>query len=182
MSTTQTAPPTAQPRSLFGLRDTPGRLALVVFRGPLQLYRRGLGWLLGRTLVLLVHIGRKTGAPHETVAMVLADDRTSHEVVIASAWGPGADWMRNLNALPAREVRIGRESFTPEHRFLTDDEAVGVAREFRRRHPWRLRLMSTILGWGDLRDDDVLTAFASSHPFVALRPAQPTGDTKRLDN
>jgi hypothetical protein len=37
----------------------------------------------------------------------------------------------------------------PEQRFLSDDEALAVATEFGRRHPWRLRLFSTILGWGD---------------------------------
>jgi hypothetical protein len=32
-------------------------------------------------------------------------------------------------------------------------EAFGVAAQFHREHPRRLRLLSTILGWGDLRDD-----------------------------
>ena len=36
-------------RPLLGLRRRPGRLALTVFRLPLVLYRRGWGWLLGRT-------------------------------------------------------------------------------------------------------------------------------------
>ena len=60
-------------RPLLGLRHTPGRLALVVFRAPLSLYRRGWGWLLGRTFLMLAHVGRKTGQLRETVAMVLAD-------------------------------------------------------------------------------------------------------------
>jgi len=91
--------------------------------------------------------------------------------VICSAWGPHADWLRNLEAGPAREVRIGRDGFIPEHRFLGEDEAVLVGIDFREHHPRRLWLLSRVLGWGDLRRDDMLREFVRGHPFVALRPA-----------
>jgi hypothetical protein len=68
-------------------------------------------------------------------------------------------------------VQLGRESYTPEHRFLSEDESFEVAAQFRREHPWRLRLISTILGWGNLRHDDTAREFTRTHPFVALRPA-----------
>ena len=81
------------------------------------------------------------------------------------------DWVRNVRARPALQVRIGRESFIPEQRFLTEDERFDVAAEFRRRHPWRLRLLTLIFGWGDLRSDAGLRAFIRTRPFVPLRPA-----------
>jgi deazaflavin-dependent oxidoreductase (nitroreductase family) len=158
-------------RRWLGLRRAPGRLALAVFRMPLRLYRRGWGWALGRTFLLLTHVGRKTGQPHDTVAMVLADDHDTGEVVICSGWGPGADWVLNVRAGPAREVRVGRDRYAPTHRFLTEDEAVAVGVRFRQEHPWRLRLLSSVLGWGDLTGDAALRDFVRSHPFVALRPA-----------
>ena len=34
-----------------------------------------------------------------------------------------------------------------------------------------MRLISTILGWGDLRDDAAVRGFIGTHPFVAFRPA-----------
>jgi deazaflavin-dependent oxidoreductase (nitroreductase family) len=157
-------------RPLLGLRRTPGRLTLAVFRLPLHLYRHGWGWLLGHTFLFLVHLGRTTGQPHETVAMVLGDDVVTGELVICSAWGPDTDWIRNLRSAPAKEVRIGRECFAPQHRFLTDDEAVTVGIAFRQHHPHRLRLISALLGWGDLRQDDAMRDFVRGHPFVALRP------------
>jgi deazaflavin-dependent oxidoreductase (nitroreductase family) len=160
-----------RPRPLLGVRGTPGRLALAVFRTPLWLYRRGWGWLLGRTFLMLVHVGRKTGRPHEMVAMILADDRDRGEVVIFSGWGPDVDWLSNLRAGPAREVHIARDCFVPEHRFLGEDEAVAVVAAFKRRHPGRVRLATAILGWGDLRSDVALRDFVRGHPFVALRPA-----------
>ena len=46
-----------------------------------------------------------------------------------------------------------------------------MAVQFRREHPRRLRLLSTILGWGDLRDDAAVRGFIRTRPFVSFRPA-----------
>jgi deazaflavin-dependent oxidoreductase (nitroreductase family) len=138
---------------------------------PLRAYRHDAGWLLGHTFLLLVHTGRKTGQPHSMVAMVLRYNGSTREAVICSAWGPDADWVRNLRAGPAVRVQLGQESFTPQHRFLSEDESFEVVVQFRREHPWRLRLISALLGWGDLRDDDTAYEFTRTHPFVALLPA-----------
>jgi deazaflavin-dependent oxidoreductase (nitroreductase family) len=161
-------------RPLLGLRADPGRLALAIFRSPLRRYQHGWGWMLGRTFLVLTHVGRKTGRPHDTAAMVLTYDPATRESVICSAWGPDTDWIRNIRVHPATQVRIGREAYTPEQRFLTDDEAFAVALKFRRDHPWRLRLLSAILGWGDLRVDDATRAFITTRPFVAFRPTANT--------
>lgn len=158
-------------KPLLGFRRTPGRLALVVFRMPLFLYRRGWGWMLGHTFLLLVHAGRRTGTPHAMVAQTLAYDPVTGEAVICSAWGPNSDWLRNIRARPALRVEIGRASFAPEQRFLTDDEAFEVAVDYRRRHPWRLRLEALIFGWDDLRSDAAVREFVRERPFVSLRPA-----------
>ena len=91
--------------------------------------------------------------------------------MICSAWGPGADWVHNLRAAPALDVRVGRDRYCPAHRFLTEDEAVVVGVGFRHEHPRRLRLLNILLGWGDLTRDAVPRDFVRSHPFVALRPA-----------
>jgi deazaflavin-dependent oxidoreductase (nitroreductase family) len=114
--------------------------------------------------------GNKTGQRYETVAMVLRYDADAHEAVICAAWGPDTDWIRNLRAGPAAQVRLGRESFTPQHRFLSDDEAFDVAVQFSREHPRRLRLISTILGWGELGNDAAVRGFVHTHPFVVFRP------------
>ena len=156
-------------RPLLGFRKQPGRLALRVFRLPLPLYRAGWGWLLGRVFLVLTHAGRRTGQPHDTAAMVLAEDQTTDEVVICSVWGPRTDWVRNLRARPPLLVRIGRQSYVPQHRFLSNEEAFAVGDSFRHRHPLRLRLLKVALGV-DFRSDDELRQFVQARPFVALRP------------
>ena len=171
MTTTNPRRRTTGPRPLLGLRQQPGRLALRLMRLPLPLYRAGLGWLfLGHTFLVLTHVGRKTGRSHATAAMVLAEDRTTGEVVICSAWGPRADWVRNLHARPALRVQVGRTAFVPQHRFLSAQEAIAVAAWFRHRHPLRVRLIGWALGV-DLRADAGIRDFVDTRPFVALRPA-----------
>jgi deazaflavin-dependent oxidoreductase (nitroreductase family) len=160
-------------RPLLGLRQQPGRLARAVFRLPLPLYRRGWGSLLGHTFLLVTHVGRKTGRCRETVAMALTYDPETRETVVCSAWGPGTDWIRNIRARPALRIQIGRETYVPEQRFLSEDESVATAADFRRRHPWRLRLLAGILGWGDLGSEESLREFVHGRPFVSFRPATP---------
>lgn len=159
-------------RPLLGVRRQPGRLALALMRMPRPLYHRGWGWILDHTFLLIAHQGRRTGKRRETVAMALAYDPDTREAVVCSAWGPNTEWIRNLRAHPALEIQIGRESYVPEQRFLSEDESAAVAAEFRRRHPWRTRLFSAILGWGDLSSDSAVGEFVRSRPFVLFRPTR----------
>lgn len=159
-----------QHRPLLGLRRKPGRLALALFRMPLRAYRHDAGWMLGHTFMEFTSVGRKTGQPHDTAAMVLHYDDTTGEAVICAAWGPDTDWFRNLRAAPPATVRFGRDRYTPQHRFLRASEAFDVAVAFRREHPHRLHLLQSVLGWGDLDSDAALREFVTGHPMVAFRP------------
>ena len=105
--------------------------------------------------------------------MTLAYDPQTQEAVIFSGWGPNADWIRNIRAHPALQIQIGRESYVPEQRFLSEDESVAVVVEFRRQHPWQVRLAARVLDWGDLSSDTAVRDFVGSHPFVSFRPAHP---------
>jgi deazaflavin-dependent oxidoreductase (nitroreductase family) len=161
-------------RPLLGLRRRPGRLALAAMRLPRPLYHHGWGRLLGHTFLLIAHRGRNSGKRRETVAMALTWDPATREAVVCSAWGE-TEWIRNLRAHPALEIEIGSETFVPEQHFLSEDESVAVAIDFRKRHPWRLRLFSTILGWGDLGSEDAVREFVRGRPLVSFRPAPSSG-------
>jgi hypothetical protein len=49
---------------------------------------------VGRTFVAFTHLGRKTGAPYQTVAMVLRYDQQTGEAVFCGGWGPETNWYR----------------------------------------------------------------------------------------
>ena len=173
MAATSSQPVRHPRRPLLGLRRGPGRAALVLMRMPLRAYRHGAGWMLGRTFIAFTHVGRNSGRRYEAVAMVLGYEASTREAVVCAVWGPGTDWYRNLRAGPCPRAWLGRDTFQPEVRFLTDPEAVDIATRFRRQHPHRLRLMSRIMGWGDLRDDAKVREFVRGRPFLGFRPAAP---------
>jgi deazaflavin-dependent oxidoreductase (nitroreductase family) len=160
---------TSRSRPLFGLRTRPGRLALAVMHLPLRAYAHGQGHLLGHAFLHVTHVGRTSGTEYRSVAMVLSEDQATGEAVICSAWD--SDWYANLLAHAATSVTLGRRTFTPVQRFLDDDEAEEVVRAFRAAHPLRARLVTSVLGWGDLADDERVREFVRTHPFVAFRPA-----------
>jgi deazaflavin-dependent oxidoreductase (nitroreductase family) len=161
-------------KPLLGVRRQPGRLALAVFRLPLPLYRRGWGWLLGHTFLLVVHAGRKTGRVYSAVAMVLQHDPYSHEAVICSAWGRNADWIRNIRVRPALQVRSDgsrshRSSASPRKTRASLLRPVSDA-GIRGGCAWS----RGSLGWDDLRSDAALRECVGSRPFVSFRPADPS--------
>jgi hypothetical protein len=65
-------------------RSAPRGLARLAFRLPIWLYHLRLGWLLGDRVLLLTHIGRKSGLPRQAVIEVVRHDPASDTYIIAS--------------------------------------------------------------------------------------------------
>jgi deazaflavin-dependent oxidoreductase (nitroreductase family) len=116
-----------------------GRLA----RLPVVFYRLGLGGLLGEQLILLNHIGRKTGAIHQAVVRVVSHEADSDTYYIASAWGFKSQWPRNLLAHPEIVVQIGRRKLTVDAHPLTPEQGAHILLVYRQHHP-----MAARQGWG----------------------------------
>ena len=140
----------------------PTGLLRALLRVPIWFYRNGLGWLFGRRLLYIVHIGRKSGLRREVVAEVVRYDPASAEVVVIAAWGREPDWYRNLKAAPAAEVRIsGQRWENPRHRFLDTAETLAVLRGYRRAHPHAWKRIAPVLGFPvDLNTEAVPDAHA----------------------
>lgn len=155
--------PTLSPRLLW------------IFRLPDRLYRHGMGRLLGHRCLRLVHVGRRTGRRHATVLEVVRHDPRVPEFVVVSGFGPGADWLRNLETNAVAEVTVGRCTFAADHRRLGVAEAIDVFADYERRNraigPVVRSGLSWLLGW---RYDGSVAArrrMAEQLPMIALRPA-----------
>src|SRR5881227_265087 len=92
-------------REASGARKPEG-LLLRAMRAPSWVYRRDLGYLLGKRFVYLAHQGRLSGLRRETVLEVVRLDHETGEVIVFAAWGNRADWVRNIRAGRALELRI----------------------------------------------------------------------------
>ena len=106
-----------------------------IARLPIVFYRLGLGGLLDERIILLNHIGRKTGTIHQAVVRVVSHDTDSDTYYIASAWGFKSQWPRNLLAHPEIVVQIGRRKLTVDAQPLTPEQGTHVLLDYRQRHP-----------------------------------------------
>ena len=153
------------------LSNRRSRLARLLFRSPIWLYRLGLGWIFGRQFLLLTHAGRRTGRIRETVLKVLHYDPLTRETIVASAWGEQTDWYRNIQARGALSIRTGREWYVPRQRILSPDEAAAVFEDWTRRQRWFARLMLAQIGEPLDVTDSGRAALVARLRFVAFSPS-----------
>ena len=81
-------------------------------RAPIYLYKLRLGVLFGHRMLMLEHIGRKSGTRRFAVLEVV-DHPRADEYVIVSGFGEQAQWYRNVLANPRVRVSVGLRSNVP---------------------------------------------------------------------
>ena len=145
-----------------------------LFRAPVHLYSWHLGWIFGHRLLLLTHIGRRTGLRRQTVLEVVDYRTDGPEVVVANGFGRDSDWVRNIEARPGEEVTVGSQHFVAIHRFLGEEEAATVVEEYEHRNrfiaPIVRKGFSWLVGWQYRGGDDDRRKFVRQIPLIAFRP------------
>ncbi len=102
-------------------RRRPGLLLRWLYRGPVFVYRIGLGGLMPGQLMLTT-AGRTSGRSHRVVVDMWHDAATDTHYV-ASGYGERSDWYRNLQANPEVRVRVGTRKFRARASTLPVEEA-----------------------------------------------------------
>lgn len=155
----------ARPRAPTGLRR-------LLFRLPIPLYRAHLGWLLGHRFVLINHVGRRTGRPRRVVVEVVAREPVTGTVTVASGFGPGADWYRNLLARPDVSIQVGARRARVRAVPLTAEQGGAVMVTYARRHGRAARVLSRYLGFVVNGGADDYRAVGQKVPFVRFEPRE----------
>ena len=149
----------------------PRGLARLAFRMPIWLYRLRLGWLLGDRLLLLTHIGRKSGLPRQAVIEVVRHDPASDTFIIASGWGEQTDWFRNIQKNPNVLVQSGARRLEAVAECLPLDVAADELQSYAQRHPRAFRILTKrLLGQQVDGSAESYRRLAAHVPIVALRP------------
>ncbi|OBI56027.1 nitroreductase family deazaflavin-dependent oxidoreductase [Mycobacterium sp. E787] len=104
-------------------------------RAPVWIYQSRAGALFGSRILMLEHIGRKSGTPRYAVLEVV--DRPATDVyVVASGFGRKAQWFRNIEANPRVRVYVGsRAPRRATARVLGQQETDRTLAAYRERHP-----------------------------------------------
>ena len=123
-----------------------------LFKAPIQLWRLGLGPIIGKVILLITHTGRKTGLPRRTMVEYHKLDGAKYA---PCAFGLKADWYKNIVANPYVTIQSsdGVESVNAI-RVTDDQELVAVYELFKRRDPlllkWYLRSLDIQQDYADL--------------------------------
>lgn len=130
------------------MREKPPAALRIAFKIPTLIYRVGLGRLLGRRFLLLVHRGRKSGLERRTVLEVVKYEADPPAATVLSGWGDRSEWYRNLEAAPPVAVEIGGERWLePRLEPLQPDGAAEVLEAYRRDHPLPMSMLDRVFGW-----------------------------------
>lgn len=108
--------------------------------GPQIAYRLGLGPLIGRVILLLTTIGRKTGLERVTP---LQYELIDGDYYIGAALGLKADWVRNLIADPHVQLRVKNKTYPGKAEVIADVGKIADYIEYRLKQ--RPRMVGMIL-------------------------------------
>ncbi|HEY69075.1 MAG TPA: nitroreductase family deazaflavin-dependent oxidoreductase [Anaerolineae bacterium] len=138
------------------------------FLPPRLAYAIGLGSVVGRTILLLTTVGRKSGLPRVTPLLY---DEIDGLIYVGSARGVKADWFLNLRANPNVEVTLGSRRIKACADPVTDPRQVADFLEKRlEQRPILAATMMRAEGLGSKPTREQFESYARKRTLVILRP------------
>jgi deazaflavin-dependent oxidoreductase (nitroreductase family) len=156
------------------MQESPGPVFKWFFKIPILQYKLGLGWMIGRYILLLTTTGRKSGKPRQT-PLEYVHDRDNDRYRIAAGWGGKTDWYRNIQKNPRVTVRVGDKRFEAIAERACDEEVARYMMHVSERHPRMDRVWSR---WSDRPLDGTFESYvhaAKFFPSFWLKPIENRG-------
>lgn len=132
MTTTRPKPPTG--------------FQAVLWRLPIWLYRLNLGWLIGERMMLLKHIGRKSGQERQAVIEVVRHDKEADVYYVASGFGKKSQWYQNLQANPDVKIQVGKRKLDVHANLLAPEQCGEEMVCYAKTHPQIAKNLMQIIG------------------------------------
>ncbi|MBK8822435.1 MAG: nitroreductase family deazaflavin-dependent oxidoreductase [Anaerolineales bacterium] len=135
------------------------------------LYAIGLGPLIGRIILLLTTTGRRSGMKRVTP---LQYEMIGADYYLGSARGLKSDWVRNIQAHPQVDVRVGAKYFQGTAEVISDPSKFADFMEVRlERHPFMIGLiMEKAHGLPRHPSRAQLEGLAKDEAFVIVHPTK----------
>ena len=157
--------------NMAGFNQTPKSILRLIHLPPRILYAIGLGPVVGNVILLLTTIGRKSGKQRVTP---LQYEEIGGKVYLGAALGQKTDWVRNIQANPQVELRVGKKRFCGQAEVVTDPSRMADFIEVRlQRHPFMIGLiMQKAHGLSKHPSREQLEKMAVNEALVIIRPAE----------
>lgn len=106
-----------------------------LMRAPIWIYKVRAGALLGSRMLMLEHVGRRSGERRHVVLDVI-DHPAPDTYIVASGFGTRAQWFRNIVANPRVRIFVGSSPpAAATARVLDQPDAMRSLDIYRSRHP-----------------------------------------------
>lgn len=116
-----------------------------LMRAPIWIYRARAGAIFGSRILMLEHIGRKSGARRNAVLEVI-DHPSPDTYIVASGFGVKAQWYRNVTVNPRVRVYAGSRKPAPATaRVLDQNQADRALASYRSRHAQAWKQFKSVL-------------------------------------
>lgn len=143
-----------------------------LMRMPIPLYRASLGWLFGHRLVMIEHLGRKSGERRFVVVEVIGFE--PNVVRVASGFGRSSQWYRNIEANGVAYISVGRfRRVRARARLLDRVQSAAALAEYARDHPVAWRHLHGAMDFAQGGDADI--------PVVEFVPPRDPGTLDAAD-
>lgn len=155
------------------MRARPSAWKRRLYRAPRVLFDAGLARTarrLGIPWILIRTRGRRSGREHAVVLDCLHEE--PGRWYVQSAYGPDADWVRNVLADPRVRIETGSEQALATASRLSPQEAGVIAAAIVAAHPIYARLVGAGLGARDFSRRGLARFFAESFPTLRIERAQ----------
>lgn len=122
------------------LQKVPKRVLHFIHLPPQLAYAIGLGPLIGKMVLLLTTIGRKSGKDRVTP---LQYEEMGGKYLVAAALGDKTDWYRNILANPQVKIHVKSKRIAGVAEIITDTEKKASFLDYRfKKHP---RMVGSIM-------------------------------------
>jgi deazaflavin-dependent oxidoreductase (nitroreductase family) len=160
----------------FDPPEPPNGFVRWLFRLPTYFFRAGLGFLFGSRILLLEHLGRKSGATRYSCVEVVDRDASGEVLTIVSGYGEASQWYRNLRAHPDIWIRTNRGRKAVRAELLGPGDGADVMADYARRNPRMApKLMQLCGAHVDGSEADYREVAVERLRFVRLHPRSAGG-------
>lgn len=146
----------------------PTGIARLLYRLPINLYRVGLGGLLGGRFLRLTHTGRVSGKKREVVIEVVGHDERGY--FSCSGYGTRANWYRNVLKTPEVTIQVGWRRTPATAVPLDAEEGARIMQRYATRHPWVAKRLCRTMGFAVDGTEADFREVGRNVPFLQFIP------------
>ena len=115
--------------------------------------------------------GRRTGKHHSVLVDVIEHDSEKDVYYVSSAYGAGADWVKNIRANPVFDVQIGKRRFKAKAQHVSGEIGSELLMRYIDKHEDYVKGLYKMMGIDlDVISDDELRDILTKEMMLAIEP------------